>query len=186
MSETPATPEGYKTINPFIITKNAQGLINFLERVFAAEELKDAHTVDDDGLILHSELKIGDSIVMVADRKEEWPFTPSLLQVYVTDLDATLATARELGANVVTVPTDFFGATLSRFVDPWNSLWWVYKHNDDGGVDWGTEETSDWSQETGDGDAEWSSESTPELTYIHDSLLTAMKGLADTPGPGAS
>lgn len=172
---TPQAPGGYNTVNSFIITEDAPGMISFLTAVFGAHEVPEAHTLDDDGLILHSELKVGDSTVMVAARKPDWPFTPSLLQVYVEDLDATLATAEGLGATVVTTPTEFFGDRLSRLVDPWSNLWWIYQHSgeapewDDSATDWGEMNTEE--------DSGWTAEATPELVYIHDTLLTTMKGL---------
>ncbi len=164
----PAAPEGYNTVDSFIITKDALKLIAFLEKVFGAEEVKEAHTVDDDGLLLHSELKIGSSVVMIADRKVGWPFTPSLLRVYVDDVEQALQTAKKLGAKIVTEPTDFYGDKLSRFQDPWSNLWWVYEHGKE--VSW--EATID-----GTSDEAWVSEPTKELMYIHDTLMDVMKKL---------
>ena len=160
-------PEGYNTINPFIITKDAIKFIEFLEKVFGAKEIREARTMDTDGLLLHSEFKIGDSTVMVADTKEGWPFTPSLLQVYVDDVEKTLQRAEELRAKIVTKPTDFYGEIFSRFVDPWDNLWWVYQHK--GEINW--EENTNT-----DNDASWATESS-ELNYIHDTLLETMKRL---------
>ena len=160
-------PEGYNTINPFIITKGAAKLIEFLEKVFGAKEVKEAFTMDTDGLVLHAELRIGNSTVMVADTKEGWPFTPSLLQIYVEDVEKTLQRAEELGARIVTRPTEFYGDIFSRFVDPWDNLWWVYQHR--GEVAW--DETTDMND-----NATWVTES-PELNYIHETLLETMKSL---------
>ncbi|MEX0896053.1 MAG: VOC family protein [Patescibacteria group bacterium] len=125
----PNIPKGHNTANSFIITKDASKLIEFLQEVFGATEDPAAHTVDNDGLLIHSELAIGDSIVMVGDTKPGRPFTPSLLRVYVDDVDGTLKRAKKLGAKIVTEPTDFYGDVFSRFTDPWNNLWWVFKHN---------------------------------------------------------
>ena len=128
-SETtiPGAPVGYATVNPFIIADDATGLIEFLKQVFGAAERPDARTLDADGLLLHAELAIGDATIMFGERKPDWPFTPSLLQVYVDDVVGTLNGARQLGATVVTEPTDFFGDTFCRFRDPWGNLWWVYR-----------------------------------------------------------
>lgn len=166
----PPAPQGYHTINSFIITQEASKFILFLEKVFGAKEMKEAHTLDADGLILHSELVIGDSIVMVADRKPGWPFTPSLLRVYVADIHHTLKLAKSHGAEIVTKPTDFYGDTLSRFKDPWGNLWWVYEHGEE--VNWEA------SEATGADEADWSADPSEQLTYIHDTLVEAMKHLA--------
>jgi PhnB protein len=175
-TSVPAAPGGYATVNPFIITHDANGLIDFLKEVFGATERPEARTVDDDGLLLHAELAVGNATVMFAERKPGWPFAPGLLQVYVDDVEATLDAARRLGATVVTEPTAFFGDTFSRFRDPWSNLWWVYRH---GGQAWGgDEEGADWSGDAADGAEEWDQDS-PELTYIHDTLLAAMPELRD-------
>lgn len=172
----PAAPAGYSTVNPFIISSDADGLARFVAEVFGATERPEARTVDDDGLLLHAELVIGDTTVMLADRKPDWPFTPSLLQVYVDDLEGTLERARDRGATIVTEPTEFFGDTFSRVRDPWSNLWWVYRHRPS------VEEPGDaaaWSvDDAGADDGAWDGES-PELRYIHDTLLVAMAGLAD-------
>jgi uncharacterized glyoxalase superfamily protein PhnB len=102
----PAAPAGYATGNPFIITHDANGLIDLLKQVFGATERPEARTLDHDGLLLHAELAVGNATIMFGERKPGWPFTPSLLQVYVDDVEATLGVARQLGATVVTDPTD--------------------------------------------------------------------------------
>jgi PhnB protein len=178
-SETnvPAAPAGYATVNPFIITDDANGLIDFLKQVFRATERPEARTLDDDGLLLHAELAIGNATIMLAERKPDWPFTPSLLQVYVDDVETTLNLARQLGATVVTEPTPFFGDTFSRLRDPWCNLWWVYRH---GGQAWaGDEESPDWTGDAAGAGAEEWDQASPELTYIHDTLMTAMPQLQD-------
>jgi len=163
----PSAPRGHNTINSFIVTKDALKLITFLEQVFGAKEDKAAHTMDDDGLLLHSDLQIGDSVVMVMESKPGWPVTPSLLQVYVSDVDATLAKAKKHGAKVVTEPTDFYGDIFSRFIDPFGNLWWAYKHNQQADAQW---------DDAGAGASD-SWEPSKEMRYIHDTLLDAMKSL---------
>jgi len=188
MSSTPALPAGSNTINPSLMTDDAARIIDFVIEVFGATDVPEARTVDTDGLILHSELRIGDSVITVADRKPDWPFTPGFLQVYVDDVEGTLARAVELGARIVTRPTDFFGDTFSRFADPSENLWWVYAHvpqdqtGDADGADVAT-----WNGSTDGGEAEghdaaeddWSSFTSPELEYIHESLVEAMAALRD-------
>ena len=137
--------------------------------------------MDDDGRLLHAELAIGNATVMFGERKPDWPFTPSLLQVYVDDVEATLEVARRLGATVITEPTDFYGDTFSRFRDPWSNLWWVYRHG--GQTSAGDEAGGDWTGD-GAGGQEWE-QSSSELTYIHDTLLTAMRQLRDEEPPGS-
>lgn len=168
-STIPAAPEGYRTINPFIITKDAAKAIEFCEDVFGGESQKDALTYEPDGSILHSEVRIGDSLVQVADRQAGWPYTPSLLQIYVNDLDETLARAEKRGAVIITKPTEFLGALFSRIKDAQGNMWWVYQYL--GESDWG-EESGEWEE-----NASW--EPTKEATYVHDTLLEAMPNMKE-------
>ncbi|MCM3656130.1 glyoxalase [Agromyces mediolanus] len=170
----PAAPEGYATVNPFIITTDADELTRFVIEVFGGEERAEARTIDEDGLLLQAEVRVGTTTVMLAERKPDWPFTPSLLQVYVDDLDAVLERALERGARLVTKPTDFFGTQFARVQDASANLWWIWQHGDavwdaqDGEGEWGAEGV----------DEGWG-EVSPELAYIHDTLLEAMTSLRD-------
>lgn len=177
MTAVPAAPAGSATVNPFIWTDDAAGLIDFLIEVFGATEVPEARTADTDGLVLHSELLIGDSTLTIADRKPGWPYTPAFVRVYVEDPAATLERAAARGARIVTEPTDFFGDVLSRFADPYGHIWWVYKHNP-GAQAWDTADAdADWGD--AGADESWESFTTPELTYIHTTLMDAMSNLKD-------
>jgi PhnB protein len=181
VNNIPAAPEGSNTVNPFIMADSAAALIEFIVEVFGATDVTEARTLDTDGLILHSELRLGDSTLTVADRKPDWPFTPAFTRVYVDDVEATLARAEQHGGTVVTKPTDFFGDTLSRFADPSGNLWWVYRHVP--APAWNGEaeaDAADWSESGGDDD--WSSFTSPELEYIHNTLMDAMGSLSDPRG----
>jgi PhnB protein len=183
MTAPPPVPAGSNTVNPFIVTDGAAELIGFLTEVFGAEDVPEARTLDADGLILHAELRVGDSLLTIADRKPDWPFTPALVRVYVEDVDAVLERAAKLGGRVVTRPTDFFGDTLSRFQDPSGNLWWVYRHDLDAAGAWSEDSAGDWSSDAegqgAEADAGWESFSTPELEYIHSTLNEAMGSLRD-------
>ncbi|WGW13439.1 VOC family protein [Saxibacter everestensis] len=187
----PAAPTGSATVDPFIWTDDAAALIDFLVAVFGAVEVPEARTADSDGLVLHSELLIGDSTLTIADRKPGWPYTPAFVRVYVDDPEAVLSRAEERGGRIVTTPTDFFGDVLSRFADPFGHLWWVYKHNPGAAVwdeptgqsaDEGSDEGTDWApgeDASADSGQSWESVTSPELEYIHSSLIEAMTRLRD-------
>lgn len=170
----PAAPEGYATVNPFIITTDANEMTRFVVEVLGGEERAEARTIDTDGLLLQAEVRVGTTTIMLAERKPDWPFTPSLLQVYVDDLGAVLQRALERGARMVTKPTDFFGTQFARVQDASANLWWIWQHGD---VVWdGQGGEQEWSSE--DSDANWG-EVSPELAYIHDTLIAAMTALRD-------
>jgi uncharacterized glyoxalase superfamily protein PhnB len=112
-------PEGYHTVNPWVITKGAAQFIQFLEQVFEARERKEARTPDDDGLLIHAEVQIGDTVIGIFDSKADWQPTPSFLQVYVEDAEATLKRAQEADAEIVTELSDFvYGESSPAFEIP--------------------------------------------------------------------
>lgn len=180
----PPVPAGSNTVNSFVMTDDAPGLIAFVCAVFDAIENPDARTADVDGLVLHSEVQIGDSVLMIADRKPTWPYTPAFTRVYVADAAATLERAVQHGARIVTQPTDFWGDVFSRFADPFGHLWWVYQHapaEQEGDATPGASGGDE--KDAADADDSWQSFASPELEYIHATLIDAMDGLRDPRDP---
>lgn len=167
----PPAPKGYNTINPFIFTKDAQKFIAFVKEVFGAVERKEGFTLDTDGLVLHSELELGNSVLMCVDTKPGWPTTPAFIQVYVEDVEKTLALGEGLGSKIVTKPTNFYGDTFSRMLDPFGNLWWIYQHSGEE-----VERASESTDDTQDADWDVSSDS---LNYIHDTIMEVMPTLGD-------
>ncbi|MFC7789919.1 VOC family protein [Microbacterium sp. MAHUQ-60] len=170
----PVTPEGYATVNPCIITSDADEIGRFIIEVFDGEEHAEARTIDEDGLLLQSEVRVGTTTIMLAERKPDWPFTPSLLQVYVHDIDVVLDRAIARNARLITEPTDFFGTRLARVQDSSANIWWIWQHGEMDAEERSSEQ--DWTVEEQSGG--WGQIS-PELAYIHDTLLAAMTGLRD-------
>jgi uncharacterized glyoxalase superfamily protein PhnB len=119
----------YNKVNPFVIVKGgATKFIDFVENVFDAKENKQVRTPDRDGTLIHAEVQVGDSMILLADSKEDWPFTPSFLQVYVDNAQATLNRAEKEGAQIITNVSVFYnGLKLARFKDKWGNIWWLYE-----------------------------------------------------------
>lgn len=127
MNHEATRPAVHHTVNPFVIVPGAAAFIDFVTAVFGATEVTAVRTPDRDGTLIHAEVVLGDSTLMLADRKADWPFTPALLQVYVEDADEVLARASGRGGSVVTPVSPFYGGfDLARFLDPWHNLWWLY------------------------------------------------------------
>ncbi|MGG5257388.1 VOC family protein [Phycicoccus avicenniae] len=128
----PALPPGYGSVNPFAAVRGpggCAGFVRFVEEVFGGRETLAAHTVDADGLLIHAEVRVGDSTIMCADAKPQWAFTPALLQVYVADVAEVVDRAVAHGAEVVTPPTAFHGGQrLARLLDPWHGVWWLFEY----------------------------------------------------------
>lgn len=165
-TSSPGAPD-YNTVNGFIIVKGATGFIEFLTEVFDGTETAEAHTPDwyaGDGTLIHAEVRIGNSVIMVADRKPDWPFTPALTQVYVADAEQTLRRAADRGATVITEVSAFYGGLdLARFGDPWGNVWWLFAPAAAG---------NDQGESAADGD-----DSQPGPVYT--TLLEAMRQLSD-------
>lgn len=123
----------YNKVNPFVIVKGgASRFIDFAVKVFDAAENISVRTPDRDGTLIHAEIQIGDSMILLADSKEDWPFTPAFLQIYVDDAQHILDTAKAEKAVVVTELSDFYnGLKLARLKDPFGNIWWLYEKADE-------------------------------------------------------
>jgi len=88
-------PKDYNSVSPYFVVNGAQKLVDLLKMLFNAVEMRRYDTIE--GKIMHMEIKIDDSIIMIADRTEQFPANTHLTHVYVTDVDATFNKALELG-----------------------------------------------------------------------------------------
>lgn len=123
-------PEGFHTVTPYLIVEDADGLITFLERAFEAE-LLDRHD-GPDGSLMHAELRIGDSRIMMSQANDEWPAMPAMLHLYLPDVDTVFRRAIEAGGRAIREPEDqFYGDRSGGLVDPAGNQWWVSTHVED-------------------------------------------------------
>lgn len=97
-------PVGYNSISPYLIVDGAQKMIDMLQQVFDAEELRRYERAD--GSIMHVELRIDDSIIMLSDSSEDHPPNQHLLHVYVPDVNTTFQKAIESGCVPVESPRE--------------------------------------------------------------------------------
>jgi uncharacterized glyoxalase superfamily protein PhnB len=117
-------PQRYSTVSPYLIVDGASGTIEFLKRVFGAEELR--RFPDEAGKLLHSEVRIDDTVVMIADSGDGWPAVPSYVHVYVGDVDATYRRALEAGATPVQEPVKKEDEDKRGGVKhPGGTTWWI-------------------------------------------------------------
>lgn len=126
--EETRTPH-YNKVNPFVIIKGgAANFIEFVQKIFDGKENKAVRTPDKDGTLIHAEIQIGDSTLLIADSKEDWPFTPAFLQIYVDDAQQILDKAITENAEIVTELSEFYnGLNLARLKDPFGNIWWLYE-----------------------------------------------------------
>jgi uncharacterized glyoxalase superfamily protein PhnB len=95
-------PAGYTSVAPYLVVNGAQRVIEFLKKTFDATELRRYDLPD--GSIMHAEVRIDDTVVMIADAGGSYPAFPSWLHVYVQDVDATYGRALEAGGVSVQEP----------------------------------------------------------------------------------
>jgi PhnB protein len=116
-------PEGFRTVTPYLTVKGAPQLLEFIKRVFDAEELS---VTEHEGRIAHAAVRIGDSTVELSEATEQWGATPGALHVYVSDIDAVHRRAVEAGGVALYEPTDHpYGERGSAVKDPTGNNWYL-------------------------------------------------------------
>lgn len=117
-------PEGYTSVSPYLIVDGASATIDFLARVFDAVELR--RFPDESGKLMHAEVRIDDTVLMIADGVESWPPIPAHVHIYVRDVDATYARALQAGAVSVQAPVKKDDADKRGGVkDAGGVTWWI-------------------------------------------------------------
>lgn len=85
--------------------------------------------LDQDGSIVHVEVAIGNSIVMLFDSYPGWPETPAFFRLYLADAETAYQSALTAGATSVTEVTElFWGDRVGRVRDPFGNIWWLQSH----------------------------------------------------------
>ena len=132
-------PEGYHTVTPYLTIRDAARAIEFYKRAFGAEELMRMPGPGGKG-VMHAEVKIGDSIVMLSDESPNSSCrAPQTLGgatssqfVYVLDVDSAFKRAVEAGAKVSMPPIDmFWGDRFGKLTDPFGHEWGLATHTED-------------------------------------------------------
>ena len=95
-------PTGYNSVSPYFIVNGAQRLIDLLKNIFDATELRRYNMPD--GTIMHAEIQIDDSVIMLGDSSDKYPPVPTVMHVYVPDVDKTFEKAIEAGCEVIEKP----------------------------------------------------------------------------------
>ena len=131
-------PEGYPTVIPYLAVDDASAAIDFYKRAFGAKER--VRMPMPDGKVMHAELEIGDSLVMLSDpfpqSSYKTPTDASATTVgiflYTEDVDATHKQAVEAGATSEQEPENmFWGDRFARVTDPFGHSWQMATHVED-------------------------------------------------------
>lgn len=124
-------PAGYHTATPYLVVNDAGQLMSFLERAFDARTTVEPFK-DTDGRIMHVEMEVGDSRVMLASASEKWPAMPASIFLYVTDCDASYKRAVAAGGKSLMEPADqFHGDRMGGVQDASGCQWWIATHIED-------------------------------------------------------
>lgn len=131
MTSVKPIPEGYHTVTPYLLVQGAENLINFMKNAFDAKETERYSMPD--GSIGHAEVRIGDSVIMVADAQgDEYRPMAAGIHLYVEDCDVTYKRAIGAGATSVREPKDqFYGDRSAGVNDQFGNKWWIATHKED-------------------------------------------------------
>ena len=138
MSAVKPIPEGYHNVTPYLFVRSAASAIEFYKSIFAATEIM--RMAGPNGKIMHAELKIGDSIVMLADENPQTGvMSPQTiggfsvgLHVYIENVDAVIKKAVESGAKLLRpIKNQFYGDRSGSLLDPFGHMWSVATHVED-------------------------------------------------------
>jgi PhnB protein len=132
MSKVNFQPEGAHTITPYLTLKDAPSFIKFVSSVFGAIETE--RVTRTDGSIMHAEVRIGDSTIMISEACDEMGMgeKPASLYLYVENADSVFHKAVEAGATPFMEPADmFWGDRFSNVKDKWGNDWSISTHIED-------------------------------------------------------
>ena len=131
-------PDGYHTATPYLIVDAASKALDFYKKAFGAEEVMRMDAGG--GKIMHAEIKIGDSLIMLADENPErgtrsaksYGGTPVSILLYLADVDTQFKRALAAGAKSLRpVEDQFFGDRMGTLVDPFGHTWSLATHKED-------------------------------------------------------
>jgi len=97
-------PSGYNSVSPYFIVNGAQKFIELMKEIFEAQELRRYNMPD--GSIMHAEIQIDDSVIMLGDASEKYPAVPIVMHVYVPNVDEIFNKAIAAGCEIIEQPKE--------------------------------------------------------------------------------
>lgn len=124
-------PEGMRTVSPYLMVENVVDLIQFIVTVFSGKLKYKLNRPD--GSIMHAEIMVGDSIIMMGEPMEEYGAFPASIYIYVSDCDNIYEKAIQNGAKSIMIPTDMThaGERYGGVRDLFGNIWWIATHRED-------------------------------------------------------
>ena len=123
-------PDGYHTVTPYLVVEDVNAQIEFMKKAFGAAETEKIQGPD--GAVMHAEVKIGDSSIMLGQARDQQEPMPTCLYLYVEDMEAVYKSSLAAGGESIIEPTDmFYGDRNAGVKDPQGNLWWIATHIED-------------------------------------------------------
>lgn len=117
-------PAGYNSVSPYLVVSDAAATIDFLQKAFDAVEIR--RFAGPDGRLMHAEVRIDDTVVMLADGTTGWPAVEAHVHVYVADVDASYRRAIAAGGISIQEPVKKDDADRRSGVkEGGGSTWWI-------------------------------------------------------------
>ena len=114
----------YRTVTPYLLVSDADAELAFLKAAFGATEVNCSRNADN--AVMHAEVAIGDSLVMLGQAGGPWKPRPAALYLWVDDVDATYARALQAGATSESEPEDKpYGHRNAGVIDQNGVTWWI-------------------------------------------------------------
>lgn len=120
----PDTLSTYSTVTPYLVVPDADAELRFLKTAFGAAE----STVqrNEDNTVMHAEIRIGNSLVMLGQAGDQWKALNAALYVWIENVDEVYAKALAAGATSQSAPEDKpYGHRNAGVVDPCGVTWWI-------------------------------------------------------------
>jgi uncharacterized glyoxalase superfamily protein PhnB len=123
-------PTGCHAVTPYLTVPDARREVEFLVAAFGGQKREQIHRPD--GGIMHAQVMIGDSLLMIGEPPDPSHCMAFMLYHYVSDCDAVFKQATAAGGDVVNQPTDmFYGDRTGAVKDPGGNTWWIATHKED-------------------------------------------------------
>jgi PhnB protein len=135
MGKVKAIPDGYHVVTPYLTVRNAAQAIDFYKKAFGAEQT--VRMDSPDGKVMHAEIRIGDSVIMLGDENPQMGSnspqtlggTTAGLMLYSENVDQAFDRAVKAGAKSLSPPADmFWGDRYGQLVDPFGHKWSIGQH----------------------------------------------------------
>jgi len=123
-------PEKYHSVTPYILVPDVSKLIEFIEKAFGGIVIEKITAPE--GLIMHAEIKVGNSIIMMGHASGKSKITKSIFYIYTEDTDTVYMRAIASGASSLMEPADqYYGDRNAAVYDMFGNQWWIAAHFED-------------------------------------------------------